>query len=103
MLLLYMRPTCPFCQRVLQMAQNLNVTLEEQDIEESETALAELLEKGGKRQVPFLVDTEKNASMYETDDIIEYLRTNYAQVKAGSDAVKPRVHVGGSTCTSCEG
>ena len=30
---------------------------------------------GGKRQVPFLVDTDRNIQMYESDDIIEYLKT----------------------------
>ncbi len=98
-----MRSTCPFCQRTLQMAENLKVELDQRDIDDSEEALAELMEKGGKRQVPFLVDTEKNISMYETEDIIEYMRDNCAQTNAGSDATKPRVHVGGSMCTSCEG
>jgi len=35
--------------------------------------LDELLVLGEKNQVPFLVDTEKNAKMYESDDIIQYL------------------------------
>jgi glutathione S-transferase len=33
----------------------------------------ELMDKGGKLQVPFLVDEERGVSMYESDDIIEYL------------------------------
>jgi len=102
MLILYMKSTCPFCQRTMQMAENLKVTLDERDINESESARAELLEKGGKLQVPF-VDTEKEVLMYESDDIIEYLRNNYAQKNADDSVAKPRVHVGGSTCTSCEG
>ena len=35
--------------------------------------LDELMEKGGKRQVPFLVDEENGVSMYESDDICRYL------------------------------
>tara|TARA_B100001989_G_C24499205_1_gene443880 strand:+ start:425 stop:685 length:261 start_codon:yes stop_codon:yes gene_type:complete len=86
------------------MVDNLNVELELKDVSEDEAALAELLEKGGEKQVPFLVDAEKNVSMYESSDIIEYLRENYANT-AGSAAEtsKPRVHVGGSVCESCEG
>ncbi len=53
MFTLYYKPTCPFCQRVMQMAENFNVELELKDITESEEALAELLEKGGKQVVPF--------------------------------------------------
>ena len=34
-----------------------------------------LIKIGGKRQVPFLVDTERNIQMYESNDIIEYLKT----------------------------
>ena len=32
-----------------------------------------LLKLGGKAQVPFLDDFENNISMYESDDIIEYV------------------------------
>ena len=39
---------------------------------ESEESLIKI---GGKRQVPFLVDNERNVQMYESDDIIEYLKT----------------------------
>ena len=103
MLTLYYKPTCPFCQRVLQMAENLNNDLDLRDISEDETALAELLEKGGQQQVPYLVDTEKDTAMYESSDIIEYLRENYANTGGGASEDRPRVHVGGATCESCEG
>ena len=39
---------------------------------ESEDSLINI---GGKRQVPFLVDRERNIQMYESNDIIEYLKT----------------------------
>ncbi len=104
MLSLYYKPTCPFCQRVLQMAENLKVELDLKNISEDETARTELIEKGGKQQVPYLVDTEKDISMYESSDIIDYIRENYVG-KTNEPTVinKPRVHVGGSVCGSCEG
>ena len=102
MLPLYYKPACPFCERVLQMADNLNIDLNLKDISEDQAALAELLEKGGKQQVPFLVDTEKDVSMYESSDIIDYMREHGAKT-SGDAASKPRVHVGGSVCVSCEG
>ena len=34
-----------------------------------------LIQLGGKRQVPFLVDNDRNIQMYESADIIEYLKT----------------------------
>jgi glutathione S-transferase len=84
------------------MADNLKITLDLKDISEDESALNELLEKGGKQQVPFLVDTERGVSMYESSDIIDYFKEHGMQA---SPVVvnKPRVHVGGSTCESCEG
>jgi glutaredoxin 2 len=39
----------------------------------------ELIKLGGKEQVPFLVDTEKNVKMYESEDIINYVRENYGK------------------------
>ena len=34
-----------------------------------------LIKIGGKRQVPFIVDKERNIQMYESADIIEYVKT----------------------------
>jgi glutathione S-transferase len=34
----------------------------------------ELLQKGGNLQVPFFVDTDNDVAMYESDDIIQYLK-----------------------------
>ena len=100
MLSLYYKESCPFCQRVMQMADNLGVEFDLKDIEDDAIA-AELVEKGGKRMVPYLVDTDKNVSMYESGDIIDYIRTNYA----GTASDKPRIHKAGadSTCVACEG
>jgi len=34
----------------------------------------ELIARGGKRQTPYLVDTETGVEMYESADIIAYLK-----------------------------
>lgn len=102
MLTLYYKPTCAFSQRVLQMADNFKVELDLRDVSDDESALAELIEKGGQKQVPFLVDTEKDVSMYETNDIIDYLRENYAS-SGSAEVKKPRVHISNAVCESCEG
>lgn len=104
MFTLYYTPSCPFCQRVLQMAENLDVQFDLRDISEDESARLELIEKGGKQQVPFLVDTNTGVSMYESSDIIDYIRENRtvaAEVPVA--AGKPRVHISDSVCESCEG
>lgn len=84
------------------MAENLKVEFDLKDIESDDAIAAELIEKGGKRQVPFLVDTEKEVSMYESADIIDYIRDNYANTASTEN--KPRIHTAAdATCVACEG
>ena len=70
MYILYYRPTCPFCRRVLDFIEEHKIEVDLRDISEEEHAAA-LLEKGGKQQVPFLCDGD--TCMYESDAIIEHL------------------------------
>lgn len=100
MLTLYFKPTCPFCRHVVGAIERLELEVEMKDISENEAFAAELIERGGKRQVPYLVDTDKEIEMYESDDIVSHLQKNYGTSTASTNR---RVHVGGSTCVSCEG
>ena len=68
---LYTMPFCPYCAKVKNRIDELAIPYEEKSIENDEN-LAALLGKGGKRQVPFMVDGERGVSMYESDDIISY-------------------------------
>jgi len=47
--------------------------LQEKNIYDEEQNLKELLQIGGKQQVPFLLDQSADISLYESDDIVEYL------------------------------
>ena len=62
MLDLFILETCPYCRKVMSF-------LDEKGVKYNKVKM------GGKRQVPFLVDTDRNIQMYESDDIIEYLKT----------------------------
>jgi glutathione S-transferase len=73
MLTLYYKPSCPFCQKVIAHAATLNLTLQLKNIREDTTYYQELIDLGGKSQVPFLVDTDTNTALYESDDINAYL------------------------------
>lgn len=101
MLTLYFKPTCPFCRRVIAVTERLELEVEMKDITSDEAIVEELIEKGGKKQVPFLVDTDKEAALYESDDIVKHLQDNYGSGEAA--AAKPRVHISDSACISCEG
>jgi glutathione S-transferase len=100
MFILYYKPSCPFCQRVLQVAENLGVAFDLKDISDDEVLASELVARGGKRQVPYLVDSSRHVEMYESNDIIEYIREHRPAPTAPS---KPHLHVGGATCIACEG
>lgn len=77
MLTLYVKTGCPFCHRVIIAGEELGITFEEKNIADDAVA-EELVARGGKRQVPYLIDAERGVEMYESDDIIEYLKTHYA-------------------------
>lgn len=71
---LYYRPMCPFCRKVLSFTEENNVSLELKDISGNPEANEELMSIGGKTQVPCLVIDGK--PLYESDDIIQWLRDN---------------------------
>ncbi len=101
MLTLYYKPTCPYCQKVFEAADTLGIEFDLRDISDDEQFAEELVTLGGKRQVPYLVDTERATAMYESDDIIAYLRERGGQTATPN---KPRIHVAaGAVCESCEG
>lgn len=77
MLILYDKSTCPFCHKVLRFTERANIKLEIRDIYSDPKIMEDLIARGGKRQVPYLVDEEKNVEMYESEDIIEYLQNTY--------------------------
>lgn len=77
MLTLYVKPGCPYCARVLEVVKVLGLSVEERSIANPSIA-EELTKRGGKRQVPYLVDTDKGVEMYESEDIVEHLCREYA-------------------------
>ncbi len=74
MYILYYKPTCPYCIKVLNFAKDAGIEFALKDINDEEIR-AELVERGGKAMVPYLVDEKSGTEMYESDDIIAYLST----------------------------
>lgn len=72
---LYYKKVCPFSQKVLRAIEDNNLkNIELREITEVEQYREELVNIGGKEQVPCLFIDEK--PMYESDDIINYLLEN---------------------------
>ena len=78
MIQLYMSARCPYCKKVLQAAQEIGME-EGKEFTVIEAASGTpgrdvVLKVGGKAMVPFLIDGDM--AMYESDDIIAYLKEN---------------------------
>ncbi len=77
MIILYTKPNCPYCARVLAANESIGADVHTIDIAASDENRQKLISLGGKQQVPFLHDEEKEVMMYESADIISYLANTY--------------------------
>ena len=77
-LALYQYHMCPFCVKVRRTMTRLNLHIELRDAKNNETFANELLQEGGKKQVPCLRIEQTDGTvnwMYESDTIIQYLES----------------------------
>ena len=72
---LYVLDTCPYCHRVMEFFDNNNIKYLKKVVTDEENR-DELLRLGGKEQVPFLYEPEKDIKMYESDKIMEFVSEN---------------------------
>ncbi|MDY4042040.1 MAG: glutaredoxin [Collinsella sp.] len=75
-LVLYFRPFCPYCNKVLAYMKDNNIEIPTRNIAADADAAAELERVGGKTQVPCLFIDGK--PLYESDDIIAHLEKAFA-------------------------
>lgn len=75
---LYVKDGCPYCAKVLVAGSSLGMEFTLKNIADEGVA-DELVARGGKRMVPYLVDEDTGVEMYESDDIVDYLTTGGAQ------------------------
>jgi glutaredoxin len=77
-LTLYYFSTCPYCKKVLNVIDENDLDqIELKNINQDQEAEEELIEVGGKRQVPCLfIDGEP---LYESDDIVDWLKSNLVE------------------------
>jgi glutathione S-transferase len=87
MLELYQSENCPHCGKVRETLSELGVSYvahnprlpgDEGGDETNHQTLGELHEIGGHDQIPFLVDTARDETLYESDDIVAYLEDHYS-------------------------
>tara|TARA_Y100000310_G_scaffold318437_1_gene372494 strand:- start:1255 stop:1494 length:240 start_codon:yes stop_codon:yes gene_type:complete len=79
MIILWQFESCPFCAKVRDKLSELSVDFVSVTAPKSNVEKREFLKKmGGQDMTPFIIDTEKNVAMYESDDIIKHLEDNYS-------------------------
>lgn len=71
-LLLYVKPGCPYCLKVLRYLDENGIRIETRNVFEGNN-LQDLVAIGGKNQAPCLIID--GSPLYESDDIIAYLKS----------------------------
>lgn len=75
---LYEKPGCPYCAKVKQKLEELNLEYVSHEVPPARSQRDEVEAVSGQRGVPVLVDTENGVDgMPESDDIVAYLDRTY--------------------------
>ena len=74
--ILYIREGCPFCEKVLSFIVEKGIKIDIKSIMDEENQKM-LLDKGGRQQVPFLLNEEEDTAIYEANDIIDHLKKSF--------------------------
>ena len=76
-LILYYHPSCSYCAKVIRFMQDNGIAIATKNTRESSEIRQELIDIGGKSQVPCLVIDGK--ALYESDDIISWLQQHWSE------------------------
>ena len=76
MLILYTKDHCAFGAMVVHALEELDLSYEERNIADP-GIVDELIARGGKKQTPYLVDTEAGVEMYGSGEIVGHLMQHY--------------------------
>ena len=76
-LVLYNFEASPYCRKVREALNELDLDHTLRNVARGGARRQELRERGGRMMVPYLIDPNSGREMYESDDIIAYLKTQY--------------------------
>ncbi len=77
MLELYSFEISPYCRKVRERLHELNLDVLIRNVGKKGKRRPELLARGGKMMVPYLIDPNTGVEMYESDEILAYLDATY--------------------------
>ncbi len=80
MLVLYQFEASPYCRKVRETMNMLNLDYLVRNVAKGSARRAELRAEGGRVMVPFLIDPNTSTRMYESDDICAYLIREYGDI-----------------------
>jgi glutathione S-transferase len=99
LLTLYNMEGSPYCRKVRETLSELDLEYFVRNLPKGSPKRAELARRGGKVQVPYLIDPNTGTEMYESDEIIAYLEQKYcahhtegATGKSAGHAPRSRKH-----------
>jgi glutathione S-transferase len=87
-LTLYNMEGSPYCRKVRETLSELDLEYIVHNVPKGSPKRAELKERGGKVQVPYVVDPNSGSEMYESDDIVAYLNARYGARQKGRDRAR---------------
>jgi len=76
-LTLYNMEGSPYCRKVREALTELDLEYVVRNVPKGSPKRAALVERGGKMQVPYLVDPNTGRALYESDEIVAYLEAHY--------------------------
>ena len=76
---LYQLDGCPYCERVADRLDELEISYESIWVEPLHSDRDEAERVSGQRAVPVLIDDRFGVTMAESDRILEFLNTTYAE------------------------
>ena len=99
---LYDFEACPYCRKVREALSELDLPAVIYPAGKGSPYRTVAQKKGGKEQFPFLVDPNTGIEMYESTDIIAYLRTRYSDGGRGF-SLGPLSTFGGALASALRG
>jgi glutathione S-transferase len=76
---LYQLDGCPYCEQVADRLDELKISYESIWVEPLHSDRDEVERVSGQRAVPVLIDDRFGVTMAESDRILEFLNTTYAE------------------------
>jgi glutathione S-transferase len=85
---LYRLQSCPFCERVVRVLDDLGLPYRSRFVEPMHSDRDVVKRLSGKRTVPALVDEHTGVTLTESANIVSYLETTYAEGGPAADVAE---------------